>query len=122
MARIIFLKKDVTGLLPDNFIQDEILVTVTGSNRLVIPEYGAFFEQDFELRDADTNDVISKDDYYFSDLYQEATQESGKAVWNIAIIRNPNINTNLKKLTINRAQKRFFWRLSKIFKVTVYWP
>ena len=72
MARIIFLKKDVTGLLPDNFIQDEILVTVTGSNRLVIPEYGAFFEQDFELRDADTNDVISKDDYYFSDLYQEA--------------------------------------------------
>ena len=38
MARIIFLKKDVTGLLPDNFIQDEILVTVTGSNRLVIPE------------------------------------------------------------------------------------
>ena len=96
MARIIFLKKDVTGLLPDNFIQDEILVTVTGSNRLVIPEYGAFFEQDFELRDADTNDVISKDDYYFSDLYQEATQESGKAVWNIAIIRNPNINTNLK--------------------------
>ena len=96
MSRIIFLKKDVTGLLPDNFIQDEILVTVTGSNRLVIPEYGAFFEQDFELRDADTNDVISKDDYYFSDLYQEATQESGKAVWNIAIIRNPNINTNLK--------------------------
>lgn len=96
MARIIFLKKDVTGLLPDNFIQDEILVTVTGSNRLVIPEYGAFFEQDFELRDADTNDVISKDDYYFSDLYQEATQESGKAVWNIAIIRNPNVNTNLK--------------------------
>lgn len=96
MVRIIFLKKDVTGLLPDNFIQDEILVTVTGSNRLVIPEYGAFFEQDFELRDADTNDVISKDDYYFSDLYQEATQESGKAVWNIAIIRNPNINTNLK--------------------------
>ena len=80
MARIIFLKKDVTGLLPDNFIQDEILVTITGSNRLVIPEYGAFFEQDFELRDADTNDVISKDDYYFSDLYQEATQESGKAV------------------------------------------
>jgi len=96
MARIIFLKKDVTGLLPDNFIQDEILVTVTGSNRLVIPEYGAFFEQDFELRDADTNDVIPKDDYYFSDLYQEASQESGKAVWNIAIIRNPNINTNLK--------------------------
>ena len=96
MTRIIFLKRDVTGLLPDNFIQDEFLVTVTGSNRLVIPEYGAFFEQDFELRDADTNDVISKDDYYFSDLYQEASQESGKAVWNIVIIRNPDINTNLK--------------------------
>ncbi|MEG3034046.1 MAG: hypothetical protein RR877_00965 [Aurantimicrobium sp.] len=96
MARIIFLKKDVTGLLPDNFIQDENLVTVTGSNRLVIPEYGAFFEQDFELRDANTNDIIPKDDYYFSDLYQEASQEAGKAVWNIAIIKNPNVSTALK--------------------------
>ena len=96
MSRVIFLKKDDTGLLPDNYIQDENLVTSSGSNRLVIPEYGAFFEDNFQMKDAITNAVVSPDDYYFADLYQEASQATGKAVWNLVILKNAAINNEVK--------------------------
>jgi hypothetical protein len=95
MPQVIFLQVDVTGLLPDNFIQYEEASIQPGSYRLLVTEYGAFFEEDFELRDATTNDLIDTEDYYFSDLYQEASLKSGKPVWNVVIVKNSLVNNEL---------------------------
>ena len=116
MPRIIFLKKDVTGLLPDNFIQDEFHMTESGNSRLVIPDYGAFFEQDFEVRDADTNAIIPSTDYYFSDIYHEASLQSGKSVWNVLIITNPKVN-----LKIKISYRAFGGPFSRNAKLLVEW-
>lgn len=94
-TRKIFLKKDVTGLDPDNYFEDEVLDIGSGKYRTIRPKYGAFFKDGFVLKDINDN-IIDLSKIYFTDLYGEATMESGKSVWNSALLIDPTVSTNVK--------------------------
>lgn len=93
-TRKIFLTKDTTATLADNFIVDEEYNIQPGLNISIVPKYGAFFTKDFQIKDINGN-VVSKDNIIFTDLYEEATRLSGQAVYNNAVITNTSLTTKV---------------------------
>ena len=51
---------DVTGTSVDNYISGEPHTLNTTPIRVVIPNYGAFFTESIEVRNATTNDLLTK--------------------------------------------------------------
>ena len=94
-TRKVLLAEDVTGKLVDNLITDEAIVTDNGRDRLVVLEYGAFFEEGFILTDG-AGAVVDRAKYMFCDLYEEATRKSAKSVWNSVIILDSALGKNFK--------------------------
>ena len=93
-TRKIFLTKDTTATLADNFIVDEEYNIQPGLNISIVPKYGAFFTKDFQIKDINGN-VVSKDNIIFTDLYEEATRLSGQAVYNNAVVTNTSLTTKV---------------------------
>jgi hypothetical protein len=93
-TRKVLLKEDRSGLDALNYIENESKSIGTGRNRLLVPEYGAFFTENFQLKD-EVGTVINRSKYMFCELYQEATRNSGKEVWNSLIILDENLPETL---------------------------
>lgn len=94
-TRKVLLKEDKTGLDPANFISGELKEIGLGRNRLVIPLHGAFFTEGFVI--VDENDVVvDKSKYMFCELYQEATRNSGKEVWNSIVILDSTVSKTIR--------------------------
>lgn len=94
-TRKVLLQEDRTGLSADNLIQGEQHDIGIGRNRLLIPQYGAFYTEGVVIKDSSDN-IIDRSLYLFSDIYKEATLNSGKEVWNAIIITDMSIDQNLK--------------------------
>jgi hypothetical protein len=93
-TRKVLLEEDRTALKPENYIQGESVNIGIGRDRLLRFEYGAFYEEDFKLLDENGTE-IDRDKYTFHDLYEEATRNSGKAVWNCLVVTDPAVPEKL---------------------------
>lgn len=93
-TRKVLLEEDRTGLKPENYIQGEGANVGIGRDRLLRFEYGAFYEEGMELFD-ESGTLIDRDRYMCSDLYEEATRKSTKAVWNCIVITDPTVPEKL---------------------------
>ncbi len=83
---IVVLPLDVTGLSPANLVEGERHSPLPGTRRLIIPRYGAFFKDNLRVFDPDTDTDLTDDQFTVADLWAEASERSGKAVFNTVII------------------------------------
>lgn len=87
---------DLYGTNPNNLVIGETHVLPAGTNRAIVPNYGAFYSESLVVRDADTNlPLIKGEQYKAVQLYQEATTKSGKEVTAIVLVTDPNVSPNI---------------------------
>lgn len=83
---IVVLPEDTTGLLPVCKIQGERHSPLPGSTRLLLPNFGAFYAESLRVYNPTTNEPVSPTLYECVDLWQEASERSGKDVFNTVLI------------------------------------
>lgn len=93
-TRKVLLEEDRTGLKAENHIQGEAINIGVGRDRMARFEYGAFYEEDLKLTD-ETGTEIPREHYTCMDLYQEATENSAKAVWNCIVFNEQSVPSKL---------------------------
>jgi hypothetical protein len=89
-TRKILLQEDINGTLPENHITNEHHDIGIGRNRLIVPEYGAFYNKSLVIKDLQGN-VIDPGGYSVYELYEEAADKSGEAVYNSIVIEDQNV-------------------------------
>lgn len=86
------LAKDTTGLLPSHLFIGELQKVVGGYTVLIRPNYGSFFKESFILYSVvsptSRTRLIEGTDFVFAHLDTDATQVTGKEVYNAAIVTN----------------------------------
>ena len=88
---------DVTGTSVDNYISGEPHTLNTTPIRVVIPNYGAFFTESIEVRNATTNALLTKGvQYYPANLYEVPTAKYGKEICGVIIITDTTVTGNIK--------------------------
>lgn len=87
------LPLDLTGTSADNLIADEEHILDQGQKRLIIPKYGSFFEAGLKLfHPVLARDLVKDTEYMIVELYQKASLETGKAVFNAIIITDQTLD------------------------------
>lgn len=89
------LNLDVTGISPDNLVLQEEHILHSGDRKLVVPKYGSFFKEGLSIY-TDTGTKLTDDQYMIMELYQDASLRTGKAVFNVIVLTDPNINNKVK--------------------------
>lgn len=88
---------DLTGINPDNFVNDESHNLSTRRNRAVVPKAGIFFADGFLMIDNYTNRILTRGiDYVFVELNQILSLRTGKDVFGAALVINRSVNPSVK--------------------------
>ena len=87
---------DLTGISVDNLIVDEEHVLYLAPRRIVIPRYGCFFKEGLVLTDTVSGNPLLPDQYLTMELYQKASLNTGKEVYNVIIITDPAVVDPIK--------------------------
>ena len=88
---------DLTGTNPNNLVISEPHTLGEGLVRAIVPNYGAFFTESLVVRDADTGiTLIPHDQFKAAQLYQEATEKTGKEVCSIIVITDSSVSSNIE--------------------------
>lgn len=88
---------DLTGENPNNLVMGEPHELEAGENRAVVPNYGAYFAESVKVRDPSTGKILKpREDFQAVQLYQEATQKTGKEVCAAIIVTNPDVGSNVE--------------------------
>lgn len=84
---------DRTGVSPNNLIVDEPHTLPSGRNRPFVTNYGAFFTESLKVCDGYTGKELKvRDQYIAAQLYQEATEFTGKEVCSVIIVTDPTVS------------------------------
>lgn len=87
---------DLTGVNPTNKIEGEIRELSPGINRSVVPRYGAFYYDQLQIRDLDSNQILVPNDQFVPIMFhQPATERSGKEVFGGVVIVDTTVSNNL---------------------------
>ncbi len=86
---IAVLPLDVTGLSLANKIEGESHSPLPGTRRLIIPRYGAFYQDNLRVFDPATDTDLVGSQYTLVDLWSDASARSGKSVFNSIIVTDP---------------------------------
>lgn len=87
---------DLTGNNPNNLVTNEVQELPVGTNRAIVPNYGAFYAQSLVVRDTATGQtLIPHTQYKAVQLYQEATVASGLEVTAVIVITDPAVGNEV---------------------------
>lgn len=87
---------DPTGTNPDNLVQGELHSPVRRGIRAIATTYGAFYSGSLVVRDAGTNQVLTKGvQYYAAELYEMPTAKYGKEVCAIVMIIDASVGDQI---------------------------
>jgi len=87
---------DLTGVSPDNLVLNEPYVLKDAINRIIVPNYGAFFSDSVKVRDLDSGLELRPDQFKCVNLYQNATERSGLEVTTFIVIVDDLVNSNVE--------------------------
>lgn len=88
---------DLTGINPNNLVMSEPHTLEGGAVRAIVPNYGAFFTEGLVIHDAATGlPLVKYDQYKAAQLYQEATEKTGKEVCAVIVITDPTVSSNIE--------------------------
>lgn len=83
---------DLTGESPVNFVRREKQDLPSGTIRAVVPNYGAFYLDDLEVRDANSGAVLEPEvQYYAVQRSDYASDVTGKEVCTIIVVTDPDV-------------------------------
>lgn len=81
---------DETGVLPENYIENEMRFLADRTYRAVAPRFGAFFIEGFRIRDGNGND-IPKSKYQYALYNNTLSAKCGKDVIGAIVITDPTV-------------------------------
>lgn len=85
------LPLDKTGISPTNKIEDEEHELYQAQKRLIVLKYGSFFKEGLIIKDQSTGTPLTEDQYKILELYQNASLETGKEVYNVIVIMDHSL-------------------------------
>lgn len=91
---ILKLPEDTSGVSPYNLIRQEPHVTIQRRNRIIVPEYGAFYKDSVKIFDQVTGNRLADSDFDCVEPSVIATEKSRKEVFSLIIIRNQALTSN----------------------------
>jgi hypothetical protein len=96
-APLIRYALDPTGINPDNAVTGEVRDLNTVQVRAVVPKYGPFFTQNFQIWDHGTNRLLVKGvDFVIVELLQEATLRFNKEIAQLVLIINTAVSPQVR--------------------------
>lgn len=99
MANPIVIRYDLdrTGKSPNNRVAPEPHELVNRQIRPIAPLYGPFFAEGLVVRDALTNQPLTRGtDYKLSELYVTATMDLGKEIYALILITNRTVSSKVE--------------------------
>lgn len=88
---------DLTGVNPNNLVVSEPHTLPAGINRAIVPNYGAFYSESLVVREVSTGKLLlPKQQYKAAQLYQDATEASGKEVCSIIVVTDTDVESDLE--------------------------
>lgn len=87
---------DLSGSNPTNKVVNEPHELPAGTNRAIVPNYGAFFSASVKVFDALGNELVPREQFVATQLYQEATQKTGLEVCTVIVVTDETIAPNVK--------------------------
>jgi hypothetical protein len=99
MGTITFLPLDLTAAALKNRIIDEshTLIKLQNRNdRLVLPVHGGFYSEHTTLVDANGVTLVKGVDWKPTYLYRELTELTGREVYGMVVVTNPNVSATVK--------------------------
>lgn len=91
---ILKFPEDTTGKAASNKVVGEPHETIQRRNRIIIPEYGAYYKDSLKVYDAVTGKRLPDKDFECVELSPTATKKSKKNVYSIIIITNQALTSN----------------------------
>lgn len=96
-APLIRYALDPTGTNPDNAVVGEVRSLNAVQVRAVVPKYGPFFTQNFQIWDHGTNRLLVKGvDFVIVELLQEATLRFNKEIAQLVLIINTAVSPQVR--------------------------
>ncbi len=86
---------DTTGTNPDNKITDEVHTLSTKRVRTIAPIHNPFFKDSVVIKDTANNRILQDTEYRFYSLQQLASAKYGKEIYNIVLITNTSVSSNI---------------------------
>lgn len=87
---------DLSGLSPDNKFIDESHTIGLTRGRIFATDYGPFFGNSVQIRDAVTNRLlVPREDFLLIHYYREASVAAGQPVYAAVRIINPDVSTEI---------------------------
>lgn len=100
MARrpeIIKYPLDLTGVNPNNLVRSEPHTLPAGTNRAIVPNYGAFYADSVIIRDANSGVILKpREQFKAVQLYQEATEKTGQEVCAVLVVTDTSITSDIE--------------------------
>lgn len=88
---------DLTGNNPNNLVLGESHTLPTGTNRAVVPNYGAFYSQSLVVREKSSGAILRpREQFKAVQLYQEATTRTGLEVCAALIITDTAVGNEVE--------------------------
>ena len=88
---------DLTGVNLNNLVTAEPHTLPAGTNRAIVPNYGAFYSETVIIREVSSGIVLTPVQHYkATQLYQEATESSGKEVCAVIVITDESITSDIE--------------------------
>lgn len=90
---------DESGVSPNNLVQNELHSLAHDRNRAAAPLYGPFFAEGLVVTETSTGRLLTKGTHYsLVGLANMPSQRTGKAVFQVILITDPNV---LPNITVN---------------------
>lgn len=87
---------DLTGLNPDNFVNNEHHVLERRKNRAIAPQNGAFFADSVVVIETATNRILTRGIHYVPvELYQSLSMATGKDIFGALLVIDRSIDANV---------------------------
>lgn len=88
---------DLTGNNPNNLVLGEPHELPDGTNRAIVPNYGAFYAESLAVKDADSGEYLQpREQFKAVQLYQEATEVTGLEVTTVVVVTDPLVSKNIE--------------------------
>lgn len=82
---------DVTGINPDNLVEDEVHQITLGTTNLIVPEFGYFFKESLVIKDTVTGDPLVSGQYICTEFSLKHTLRTGKEIVGSILITDDSI-------------------------------
>lgn len=122
MATLTVLPLDIERELPSNVRTNEIhdVIVAKGKvNRVIVPDFGAFFTEGFELRDSTGKALDRHKDFELTYHYELFSELSGQGVCALVVITNPQA-TSPFSITYHAVGGNFSLSVKELADVIAY--